>query len=144
MYTGNVMAYGQDVRAILINDFTGAPTWYKGVTYSKLAPSHELMVKYANGLEWGSFESQFRRELKKLDAVSVVSELCDLTGMGPEGEMSPILICWCDVEHKIPCHRQVVAAWLNEELGLTIKELSLYGEVIFDMKRYGNRKCTIQ
>ena len=35
MYTGMLWRTVKHVWAILINDFTGAPTWYKGVTYSK-------------------------------------------------------------------------------------------------------------
>jgi hypothetical protein len=82
------------------------PEWFRGRRYPALAPR-------SNMLKLG--EEEYRRKYKliidRLDPHQVYEDL---------GEES-ILLCWeppCQF-----CHRRLVAAWLEEALGVTVPEL---------------------
>ena len=133
MFTGYLMTHSKDVRAVCIA--SGPPLNYKGIWYEKLAPSHEMLVKYANGMSWDNYVIAYQKILKQLDAAEVVSEICNLTGLEVEGEMSPILLDWGN-SNQVECLRHIAANWLKAELGYKVVELHKNAEVIFDYKRY--------
>lgn len=86
------------------------PTWYKGREYKKLAPSYWFFKKYKEDGDKQFYTEQYQKEiLDKLDPQHVYEEL---------GE-NAVLLCW---EKSGFCHRFLVSKWLEEKLGIEIKE----------------------
>ena len=85
-----------------------APWWYKGRQYQKLAPTARMLK-----LGEGAYKRAYARKLKGLDAHQVLQELVDYA----------VLLCW-ESPGKF-CHRRLVAAWLERELGIEVPEFCL-------------------
>lgn len=111
MKTSYFSKSGKDENAVAISQ--KVPPGYNGRTYKKLAPPWELVRKYKSGsVEEKMFEQMYRKEvLNKLDSAQVVKDL------GADA----VLLCW-EGSDKF-CHRRIVAMWLEEELGIDVKEL---------------------
>jgi hypothetical protein len=79
------------------------PRFYKGPSYTPLAPPAELVLAYKDGgMPWDVYEAIYRGEvLSKLTPAIIEADLLDGT----------VLLCW---ERNGNCHRHVVAAWLRE------------------------------
>lgn len=100
------------------------PTFYEGVSYTKLAPSWNILSAFKHpelaGEEAASKETYIRRFneeiLKPLDAWQVVSELEKMTGVD---DSKIILLCY--EKPKDFCHRHLVAGWLTRN-SFEIKE----------------------
>lgn len=80
--------------------------------YPQLAPSRDLFTKLKGGMiSNAEYTIEYRRDvLNKLDPVKVAQEL------GSDA----VLLCW-----EAPgefCHRRLVAAWLEEALGIEVPE----------------------
>jgi hypothetical protein len=86
--------------------------WFKGRRYPQLAPSRDLFTKYLAGIinEAGYAIEYHRENLAKLDAVKLADEL------GSDA----VLLCW-EAPGKF-CHRRLVAAWLEDALGIEVPE----------------------
>lgn len=99
------------------------PRWFKGPTYTKLAPPFPLLKDYKNGII-GLEEFRFRFEhtvLEKLDPYEVVKDLYKITNVAYGGD-----ICLLSYEKPgIPSHRVFVAEYLSCALDYDIKELNL-------------------
>jgi uncharacterized protein (DUF488 family) len=102
-----------------------------------LIPSKEIITVYCNGGSWDKYVEMYNRQLKKLDPVQVVTELCELVGCSDpnDNDTAPILMCW-EEWNRTDCHRHLVADWLKAELGLVVKEIPKNAEVILDTRRY--------
>ncbi len=88
-----------------------APVWFKGRQYKKLAPKYTFFKKYKEDGDEEYYTVQYYKEvLDKLDPQEVFDEL---------GE-DAILLCY-EKSNKF-CHRHLVSAWLNQNLGLNITE----------------------
>jgi len=79
------------------------PGFYKGPSYSKLAPPRDLVLAYKEGtLPEEVYEAIYRGEvLSKLTPGIIAADLLDGT----------VLLCW---ERAGFCHRHIVARWLQE------------------------------
>jgi len=90
------------------------PKWYTNCReYKKLAPSWALLNKYKqNKDEEYYIEHYYKDVLDKLNPKQVYEEL---------GE-NAVLLCW---EKSRFCHRFIVSAWLQDKLGIEIKEFTL-------------------
>lgn len=86
----------------------GVPKSYKGRTYKALAPSWAL-VKVKD-------EAEYRRRYKE----EVLSRLNPEQVLKDLGE-DAVLLCWEKPGEF--CHRQLVAEWLQETLGVAVTEL---------------------
>jgi hypothetical protein len=86
--------------------------WFKGRRYPQLAPSRDLFTKYlACMVDETQYAVEYRRDvLDKLDPARVFEEL------GSDA----VLLCW-EAPEKF-CHRRLVAAWLEYELGIEVPE----------------------
>lgn len=92
------------------------PTFYKGLSYTKLAPTWSILSAFKHpevvGEEYASKETYIKRFneeiLKPLDAWQVVSELEKMTGVD---DSKIILLCY--EKPTDFCHRHLVASWLN-------------------------------
>ena len=86
--------------------------WFTGRRYPKLAPSRDLFTKYLAGIvDETEYATEYRQDvLGKLDPVKAAAEL------GSDA----VLLCW-EAPGKF-CHRRLVAAWLEEALGIEVPE----------------------
>jgi len=91
------------------------PKWYTTCReYKKLAPSWNLLNKYKQDKDEVYYIKQYQKEiLDKLDPKQVYEEL---------GE-DAVLLCW--EKSGEFCHRFIVAEWLQDKLGIEIKEFTL-------------------
>ena len=87
------------------------PQWYTTCReYKKLAPSWNLLNKYKQDKDEEFYIEQYYKDvLDKLDPKQVYEEL---------GE-DAVLLCW---EKNGFCHRFLVAKWLEDKLGIEVKE----------------------
>jgi hypothetical protein len=84
--------------------------WWKGLRYLALAPSADLLKRYKAGLPWSDYCQEFNAYLATLDARKVWNELHD-----------KILCCYEKPGQN--CHRHLVARWLEDAIGIEVKEL---------------------
>jgi len=90
-----------------------APEWYKGREYKTLAPKYWFFAKYKEDHDEDFYVDAYYEEvLSKLDPKTVYDEL---------GE-DAVIMCWESSEKF--CHRHIVADWLEQQLGIKIKEIS--------------------
>ena len=88
------------------------PAWYHGREYKKLAPKYAFFKKYKeDGDEKYYTEQYYKQVLDTLDPKEVYEEL---------GENS-ILLCYETTG--VFCHRHLVAQWLQDKLGIVVKEV---------------------
>ena len=100
-----------DPHAVAIS--RGVPRWFHGRVYDPLRPSWKL-VQGAKTATIGhdEYERRYRAEvLDRLDPAHVRRELGD----------DAVLLCWERAGE--PCHRRLVADWLERSLGIEVPEL---------------------
>lgn len=91
------------------------PDYYKGVQYKKLAPLYWFFKKYKEDNNQEFYIEQYNNlVLAKLNPEVIYNKLtcndsCDC-----------ILMCW-EKPNQF-CHRHLVAKWLENNLGITVKE----------------------
>jgi len=92
---------------------------FSGPAYPALAPSISLLSRYKHGLSWADYVKEYNRQLSALDAQQVYGELCELTD-----SEDPVLLCFESAKtlDSKPCHRRLVAAWFEKELGIEVPE----------------------
>lgn len=91
----------------------GTPKWLDLPVYRPLVPAGWMLQ-----LDRDDYERAYSRQLAALDARQVVADLRALAA-GAE----PVLCCWEDLRKPEEwCHRQMIAAWLERELGLQVPE----------------------
>jgi len=80
--------------------------------YKALAPNEWFLKKYKQDGDEDFYTEQYIKEvLNILDPVDVYEDI------GPNG----VLVCW-EGKGKF-CHRQLVAKWLEDKLGIKVEEL---------------------
>jgi len=88
------------------------PHWFKGRQYSKLAPTVGILERYKYTGDAKQYVIEYKKYiLDKLDPQEVYDEL---------GKDS-ILLCF--EKSGQFCHRNLVANWFKEKLGIEVKEL---------------------
>jgi hypothetical protein len=106
--TSNFKTAGHLAQAVAIS--RGVPKGWRGKVYKALAPSWAL-VKIADP---ETFIKLYRAQvLDKLDARQVLEDL---------GGDDFVMLCWEQPGEF--CHRLVVAAWLQKELGVKVEEFN--------------------
>lgn len=92
------------------------PDWYQGATYKALAPTYDCLMAYKRDNDADAYTERYKREkLSKLSPSEVVEQLRNLSNGNDIA-----LICY--EKPSSFCHRQLVAAWLNQYLGLDAEE----------------------
>lgn len=113
MFTSNYARHGTDRNAVAIS--AKPPPWYVGVTYPILAPSWEII----NGIKSGRLtQQQYTAEYLKLIKARGASPNRTLADLGNNA----ILLCYESPTEF--CHRQIVACWIENELGIKVPEIS--------------------
>lgn len=89
-----------------------APSWYTGRQYKKLAPPYNVFKKYKEDGDHVYYTEHFYKEvLERLDPEKILKDL------GPHA----VILCY-ETPDKF-CHRQLVAQWLSDKLGIIISEI---------------------
>ena len=87
------------------------PNWYQCREYKKLAPTWDLLNKYKRDKDEDYYIGCYYREvLSKLNPQQVYDEL---------GE-NAVLLCW--EKNSDFCHRHLIAEWLENHLGIEVRE----------------------
>lgn len=89
----------------------GNPTWFNGQCYMALAPTWEMIKR----MTWSQYNQSYNNILSRLDPKKVFEELGD----------NAVLLCWEKIPGKTPCHRRLVAEWLENALNIEIPEWGL-------------------
>lgn len=102
--------YKDQPNGIAITRYT--PKWFKGETYSALAPTKAMLDAYKAGrLSEEDFIKQYQQ--KVLEPLCVYEVYHDLKGK--------TLLCFETSDSF--CHRHLVASWLTSELGIDVLEV---------------------
>ena len=126
IYTSNYSKHGDHPDAISISRYV--PHFFTGRTYPTLAPSESILAQWRDAIASNNlqrvrngkvvFKERYNKEiLDKLDPNIVWKEI----------GINAILVCY--ESGKDFCHRHIAAAWLMEQLDLTITELPARGRV---------------
>ena len=85
------------------------PEWYKGLTYKKLAPGYDILMKYKANKDEESYTKNYKEQvLSNLDPEKVAYELL-LTTTGANKDVC--LLCY--EKSSDFCHRHLVAEWIR-------------------------------
>ena len=88
------------------------PHWFKGKEYKKLAPTIGILERYKYTGNTKKYVEEYKKQiLDNLDPKQVYEEL---------GENAVLL---CFEKSGQFCHRNLVANWFKEKLGIEVKEL---------------------
>ena len=113
-YYAQIRNMPEDVCPISIS--RGIPDWYKGDSYTDLAPTFD-MIALAKAGRYDDYTREYEEEvLENLDADEVVESLQDIAGDK----------CVCLICYEKPsdfCHRHLVASWL-EDYGYSCEEMT--------------------
>lgn len=89
-----------------------SPEWFNGREYKKLAPRFWFFKKYKEDGDANYYTEKYVEEvLNKLNPQQVYNDL------GKDA----VLLCWENEDEF--CHRHLVAYWLEQNLGIEIKEI---------------------
>lgn len=90
-----------------------APDWYKGLQYKKLAPKYDFFMEWKKNHDNDYYIKCFNEQvLDKLDILTVIRDLIDLTISAEQINKDICLICY---EKPLDfCHRHLVAEWLRK------------------------------
>ncbi len=99
-------------RLVSIANIT--PKWFEGEEYKALAPNWDTVDAWKKSAkteeDWKNYKRDYyKSKLSKLDAKKVYEDLKDA-----------VLLCY---EKEPPCHRFLVAEWIEKELGIKVEEL---------------------
>jgi hypothetical protein len=107
-----------DLAAVPIAISRGKPRWrlpYRYRVLGQLAPSREVF-----GIEDPNrFDEAYRRQL---DELGVERVLCELGRIGAQHGGTPLVLLYWEPPEQ-PCHRRVLARWLEERAGVVALEL---------------------
>ena len=85
------------------------PDFYKGLRYTDLAPSWDLLNRYKASGDWAAYTEEFNAYLSTLVPSAVVRDLIQLAGTDKIA-----LVCYEGKDK--PCHRHLVAKWLRDNM----------------------------
>lgn len=90
-----------------------APDWYKGLQYKKLAPKYDFFMEWKKNHNNDYYIKCFNEQvLDKLDILTVIRNLIDLTISAGQTNKNICLICY--EKPSDFCHRHLVAEWLRK------------------------------
>lgn len=88
-----------------------SPSWFKGEYFRFLAPSENLLHQYKKKLiDAEEYERLYYLQIADLNAAELRKRLD-----------KSILLCW--EKPNLFCHRHLVAKWLHDKTGTTVKEI---------------------
>lgn len=90
------------------------PTWYKGKSYKKVAPSFDILMAYKKTGDEETYTKAYNAFLNTLNADEIVNDLKTLSD-GKE------IVMLCYEKSSDFCHRHLLAKWLKNH-GYDCKE----------------------
>lgn len=95
------------------------PDFFNGLSYTRLAPSWDILKKYKADGNWDEYVDIYTRDiLDKLNPRIVYDEIVNMVvEVTCRREQDIALLCW----EKSNCHRHLVSAWFNKN-GILCKE----------------------
>lgn len=95
------------------------PKWFDGLNLIELSPSAETLTNYRHGrISWEQFEEDYLEYLKN-NSELVLKTIENLKSCN----LGDIVLC-CFEKSGEPCHRNILAKFLNENYGFEILEFS--------------------
>jgi uncharacterized protein YeaO (DUF488 family) len=113
------------LNGISISRYPDRRSGFKGPEFTPLMPSAQLLNWYKGTDQgpdaWAEYASCYNAQLDCLKAGQVAEEievLCEAY------DAEPILLCYESAKtiDTQPCHRRLVAAWFERELGIVVPE----------------------
>lgn len=117
-YFAKLKSVSDDILPIAI--CAKVPEWFSGPVLSELAPSKSILYQYKKSGDIELYESRFNDEILSLISPKNIYTLIEDIAR-KNGYNKVALVCF--EKSGSFCHRHLVAHWLNDALGLTIKEL---------------------
>ena len=117
----NNQRYG--LNGISISRYPAHRQGFSGCEFPPLFPDAWLLKAYKAGdVDWQSYVQHYQRQLDCLDPERVYSRLCEIAYDMCADE--PILLCYESAKtlDTHPCHRRLVAGWLERKLKITVPE----------------------
>ncbi len=111
MNTSNFRKHGTHPNAVSIAG--KSPDWYTGKEYKILAPKYWFFKKYKEDGDEMFYMARYYEE--------VLNDLVPIEVWEALGGSDAILLCW--EEPGKFCHRNIVAKWLNINLGAGVEEI---------------------
>jgi len=89
----------------------GKPKWYDGESYPQLYPTWDMVMEYKKTTDHILYTRKYISTiLGKLDPAEVYNDLND-----------KVLLCW--EKSTEFCHRQIVAKWIELNMGVRVTEI---------------------
>lgn len=118
-------SYFGNIRKLYVNNITpiciarGIPKFYRGEINQTVAPYSWMLSDKVSRDEY--IEAYFNQVLRNVDIGQFVGQL-EKASKGKD-----IALC-CYEKPKDFCHRHLLAKWLEEKLGIEVKEFGVIGE----------------
>jgi len=95
---------------------------YIGAEFPPLMPSEKLLKEYKEGMAWETYAQIYGLQLNCLNPAATYERLCEIAAS--MGASEPILLCFESAKtlDSQPCHRRLVAKWIEESLGVQVPE----------------------
>lgn len=124
----NNKLYG--LNGISISRYPATRQGFTGPEFPPLMPSAQLLAWYKESGDWDEYARRYQIfNLRCLDPQKVWDTLVILAAIQQSnvpGNPEPILLCYESAKtlDTQPCHRRLVADWLERELGVVVPEWS--------------------
>lgn len=97
------------------------PNFFNGLSYTRLAPSWEIIKKYKEDGDWESYVERYNRDvLNRLNPQEVYNEIVKMVEEAT-GHVGWDIALLCYERPESNCHRKLVATWFNRN-GIQCKE----------------------
>ena len=114
-----------NLGGISISRYPATRQGFKGPEFPPLFPSSDLLqVWKAEAITWDDYAYQYRRQLDCLNPQAIWDELMFISGASMGLRPEPIILCYESAKtlDAHPCHRRLVADWLERELDVDVPE----------------------
>jgi hypothetical protein len=110
------------LNGISISRFPDKRRGFDGPEFPPLMPSEKLLKEYKEGMAWESYAQIYGLQLNCLNPAATYERLCEIAAS--MGASEPILLCFESAKtlDSQPCHRRLVAKWIEESLGVQVPE----------------------
>lgn len=96
------------------------PKWFTGLNLAELSPSIDLLIDYKQGVvSWNEFESSYFKYLND-NKDKIESSLKTIK----DSNTDKVVLC-CFEKSNEPCHRHILASFLNQNYRLDISEFEV-------------------
>ncbi|NEZ61522.1 DUF488 family protein [Leptolyngbyaceae cyanobacterium CCMR0082] len=112
-----------NLQGISISRYPATRSGFTGPEFPPLFPDTGLLKDYKESrIDWSGYVARYEQQLSLLKADEAYAYLCQIAA--EIGADEPVLLCFESAKtlDKQPCHRRLVAAWLEREIGVQVPE----------------------